>query len=126
MGDLLSQQQLVLQQQLQQQQQQQQPLGADVKSDSYDQNQFQHQDSLKHSPSSVSLNSQNSTLNQSLNQSTLNMNLNSSLNSSASLVALPMMNNLHDEHNPFDVTENRDYFRTHDQDEIKQLIINVN
>lgn len=33
-------------------------------------------------------------------------------------------NNLAEDNNPFDVTENRDYFKSHDI-EIKQLIINV-
>jgi len=64
-----------------------------------------------------------SNLNSLSSNSTNNLTLNTISNSS-SLTATSQKMSKEDENNPFDVTENKDFFKSHDT-EIKQLIINV-
>ena len=64
-----------------------------------------------------------SNLNSLSSNSTNNLTLNTISNSSSLTVTSQKMSK-EDENNPFDVTENKDFFKSHDT-EIKQLIINV-
>lgn len=75
------------------------------------------------SPSSTTIDSSlNGLSTNSANNSTINTISNNTNNNS--LASTSQKNSKEDENNPFDVTENRDLFKSHDT-EIKQLIINV-
>jgi hypothetical protein len=79
---------------------------------------------VQQSSSSTSVNSQGSSSQATTTTTTSQLTASGvALNQAAALLSNSL--SLIDENNPFDVTENRDYFKNQDVDDIKQLIINV-